>query len=165
MSEKFFFDLALDQFKFIHEIYRNLDDKINKMLSTILTIEPILIALAYYLLKDNPSIIISFSFFLSFGSFTFAAIVGIYNNMPKKIPFTDTLKLYNKYLNEPLNEITELTAVIIADNAQKLQLQCNNKASLLRSMQLSIVSGISFLFIAFVFLVMGKYLIALNCWS
>jgi len=163
MSEKFFFIFALEQFKFLHEIYKTLDDKINKMLSTILTIEPILIALAYYLLKDNSSFLIAFSFSLSFGSFTLAAIMGIYNHMPKEIIFTDSLKLYNKYLNESLNEINEITAVIIGDNTQKLKEQCLNKSTMLRNMQWSIVSGISFLFITFLCMIIEKFFIVLDC--
>lgn len=154
MSDLFFYHFSLEQFNLIHSMYQKLDDKINKMLSTILTIEPIFIALAYYLMKENLKFWPTILFSLSFGAFTFASILGIRNHIPKKIEITDPLKFYYKNFDQSIDKISEKAAVNIADDAQKLLKQVNDKGEMLKNMQIAIVAGIFLLFLAFLTLLL-----------
>lgn len=128
----------------------NLEKKISELLSRTLTINPILVGLAYYLLKDNFIIIPFVLFLLSFISLCIATIYGIYSQVPRKIVYLDPLKFYEKYYGEKLDDLKEQAAVTIGDAVQQLEIQCSNKSKSIKMMQIFVIIGIVLIPIAFI---------------
>ena len=160
--EDFFYKLSSLQFNFLHELYRNLDNKINEMIKTVLTILPIVVGVGYFLLEKSFSYY-SFAFFiLTILSFTSAAIIGVVGHIPQKIKFLDPLTYYDRHYSDDLIDIVEIAAVTIGDDIRNLEIQCRNKAKMLKKMQRTIILGIVSMSIAFITLFI-PYLMLLDC--
>ncbi len=158
MSEEFFYNLSVTQYKLVHDIYDKLDDKISDIIKTNLTFITINFGIGYFLIDKFLSVWSTIPFIMSISFLTWSTILGLINRKPLDIDYLHPLEFYNRHYNEDLIDIIETASVTIGDSIYSIEDQCKSKANLLRDMINNQIKAVILISASFIILIIDFFI-------
>jgi cytochrome bd-type quinol oxidase subunit 1 len=150
---KFFFELALKSDDVIQKANERVNEKIRNFISLAATLVPIVLGVAYYILKQTTAnYLLLITFFLSLASFVSAIVIGVFLQRPTGFRFFNPQKMLNKYEKKSLLYVISKSASTWSDIVVRNKKVVNSKQFYLNCMLGLICFGLFVLALAFLVL-------------
>ena len=146
---QFFFDFVAKADYVTEQSNEHVLKKINGVLTLASTLVPVVVGLGYFVLSQTKQLVTVIPIFISLILFLLAIARGIILLKPKQLFDIDVLKLIQKYKDETLSYIINISAVSWADMVNDNQELINSQEAGVNQMFILIVSGLILLAVAF----------------
>jgi len=146
---QFFFDFVAKADHITEQSNERVLKKIYGVLTLASTLVPVVFGLGYFVLSQTKQQATVIPIFLSLILFLVAISRGIFLLKPKQFFYVDVLKLIEKYKDETLTFIINISAVSWADIVNDNQTLINSKEKGINQMLILITSGLILLAVAF----------------
>ena len=146
---QFFFDFVKETDRITEQSNERVLRKIHGVLTLASTLVPVVFGLGYFVLSQTKQQVTVIPIFLSLILFLVAIARGIFLLNPKRFFYLDVLKLIEKYKDETLSFIINISAVSWADIVNENQTLINSREKGINQMFVLIALGLILLAIAF----------------
>ncbi len=146
---QFFFDFVAKADHITEQANERVLKKIHGVLTLASTLVPVVFGLGYFVLSQTKQQLTVIPIFLSLILFTLSIARGISLLKPKQFFYPDVLKIIQKYKDEALVNVINLSAVSWADIVNDNQDLINSKEKGINQMLVLITLGLILLSIAF----------------
>ena len=146
---QFFFDFVAKSDDVTELSNERVTKKIHEVLTLASTLVPVVFGLGYFIISQTKQQVTVIPIFLSLIVFLLAIIKGVFLLKPKQLFHMDVLKLIEKYKDETLDYIINISAISWADMVNDNQIIINSKEKGINQMFILIALGLIVLAVAF----------------